>query len=192
MVALQVIAGFARLGKFIRLVPQPVMLGFINGLALVIGVAQLETFHDPTGGWLHGPALIATGALTALTMAVLWAWEQLDNPVPAPLVAVVVTSAVAILAKLPVVTLGNVAKISGHLPQPHVPQVPPTLESAMIILPVAASVAAVGLIEALLAQQLLDELSDSRTQTHVECVGQGLANVRSCHCSHVRFQTCNH
>ena len=171
-------AGIARLGKFIRLVPRPVMLGFINGLALVTGAAQLETFRSSAGSWLTGASFHATLALTAFTMLAIWGWERLRVPVPGPLVGVIAATAISWLGKLQVVTLGDLANIAGQLPKPHMPQVPLTPQAAAIVLPAAASLAAVGLVEALLAQQVMDELTESRTYTHVECISQGVANVR--------------
>jgi SulP family sulfate permease len=181
---MQLIAGFARLGKFIRLVPQPVMLGFINGLALVVAVSQLHNFKTTSGAWLAGPDMVLMVTLTALTMAIIAIWERLESPiiaeVPAPLVSIIIVSCIATFFNLQVTTVGSLATISGHLPSLALPQVPMTLETLHIIAPYALSVAAVGLIQALLVQQLMDELTDARTPTHIECFGQGIAQVGAC------------
>jgi sulfate permease, SulP family len=180
---MQLLAGFARLGKFIRLVPQPVMLGFINGLALVVAVSQLHNFKDASGGWLAGQDLVLMVALTALTMGIIAVWERIELPVteavPAPLISIIAVSCVTAFCNLHVTTVGSLATISGQLPTLALPQVPFTLETLNIIFPYAISVAAVGLIQALLVQQLIDDLTDARTSTHIECFGQGVAQVLS-------------
>jgi sulfate permease, SulP family len=168
-----------RLGKFIRLVPQPVMLGFINGLALVIAVAQLENFRAASGAWLAAPEMTIMLSLTALTMAIIAIWERVSKSIPAALVSIVVVSGVVSLTGILTPTVGDLATLSGTLPSLHLPQVPLTWSSFTTILPFSLSVAAVGLIEALLVQQLVDELTETRTQTHVECIGQGIAQVHT-------------
>ncbi|PYE85006.1 SulP family inorganic anion transporter [Pseudoroseicyclus aestuarii] len=175
---IQVLAGVFRLGKFIRLVPHPVMLGFVNGLAIVIGLAQLEQFHDPAGeGWLSGLPLILMLALTALTMLIIWGTPKVTKAIPAPLAGILVTALIVIALGLPVPRVGDLADISGGLPQLHIPMVPFTLETLWIILPYSVILAAIGLLESLLTLNLVGEITGKRGGASQECVAQGLANL---------------
>ena len=175
---LQVAAGVARFGKFIRLVPQPVMLGFVNGLAIVIGTAQLAQFKTATGAWLSGTPLYTMLGLTAATMVIIRLWPRVTKAIPAPLTAIaLVTAATQALGIESARTVGDLASLAGGLPALHLPQVPLSLETLALLLPFSASVAAVGLIETLLTQQLVDEMTERKTETHVECVSQGVAQV---------------
>ena len=171
----QVIAGVLRLGKFIRLVPQPVMLGFVNGLAIVIGKSQLEHFHG-----LSGAALGVTVGLTAVTMALIKLIPKyVTKKVPSPLMAIASLTALTQVfsAQLDVKTIGDISSVAGSLPQFSIPNVPVSLETLLVIAPYAISVAAVGLIETLLTQQLVDDIVEERTATHTECIAQGLGNI---------------
>ena len=176
---LQGLAGWARLGKFIRLVPRPAMLGFVNGLGLVIGLAQFEQFKTHSGAWIVGLPLATMVGLTALTMALVWAWPKfVTKKVPAPLASIaIVTALVKFVPGLNTRTLGDIASLKGGLPGFSVPDVPLTLETLGLLFPVAAGIAAVGLIETLLTQQLVDEVTGVRSETHIECVSQGAANL---------------
>ena len=176
---MQLGAAWAQLGKFIRLVPQPVMLGFINGLALMVAHSQLESFKSEMGDWLPQPELTVMCILTAITMAIIFTWERVGKAVPAPLMAVCILTGIVSFTGVSTGTVGDLAEISGGLPTFHLPQVPLTFGAAQAVVPVALSLASVGLIQTLLTQQLVDELIDTRTQTNVECRGQGIANVRS-------------
>lgn len=176
---LQVLAGVFRLGKFIRLVPQPVMYGFVNGLAIVIFMAQLAQFKTFDGAWLGGSALWTMLGLTALTMAIIWGLPKLTRKVPASLVAILVVAALVIGLGMNTRSVGNISPISGAFPPFHIPLVPFTWESLMIILPYAAIVAAVGLIESLLTLNLIDEITGTRGRGNKECVAQGTANMLS-------------
>ena len=160
--ALQCAAGALRLGRFIRLVPQPVMMGFVNGLAIVIGLSQLEQFRGPTGAWMTGAPLATMAALTAATMAVIRLWPQRRLGVPGPLAAITIVTAAVQALGISTSTVGGMASIGGSLPSPHLPAVPPDLTTLSIILPTACSVAAVGLIETLLTQQLVDAVRAPR------------------------------
>ena len=185
---LQLIAGIMHWGRFIRLVPHPVMLGFVNGLAIVIFLAQMGQFkvpgsaeatgHGLSGGtWLGGWPLVMMLGLVALTMAVIWVMPRLTRVIPAPLAGIAVVAAVVILAGLDVPRVGDLASIKGGLPQFHIPMVPLTLETFQIILPYAVILAAIGLIESLLTLNLVGEITGQRGGASRECLAQGGANV---------------
>jgi SulP family sulfate permease len=188
--ALQIAAGVLRLGKFIRLVPYPVMLGFVNGLAIVIFLAQLKQFEIPTGDggmtWLAGTGLGIMLGLTGLTMLIIHFLPKLTVAVPASLVAIVTVSALVIGLDLDTRTVQDVlrdmtgdpaATIAGDLPSFAIPAVPLTWETLEIILPYSLVLAAVGLIESLLTLNLIDELTETRGRGNKECIGQGTANA---------------
>lgn len=196
---IQILAGIFHLGKFIRLVPHPVMLGFVNGLAIVIGLAQLGQFKSSTaniqdagegshsaidvifnGGWMQGPELNMMIGLTVLTMAIMWIFPKLPKIgklLPAPLVAILSVSVLVIGLNLDTKTVGDMASVAGGLPTFHIPMVPFTMETLIIILPLAITLSAIGLIESLLTLTLIDELTETRGRTSQECIGQGLANT---------------
>ncbi|WP_235913252.1 SulP family inorganic anion transporter [Oceanomicrobium pacificus] len=178
---LQLLAGIFRLGKFIRMVPQPVMLGFVNGLAIVIGLAQLEQFKvtDASGHevWMTGPMLWGMLALVAATMALIWLVPKLTRLVPAPLAAIGIVTALVILFDIPVPRVGDMASVSGGLPEFAIPMVPLNLETLSIIFPYAVILAAIGLIESLLTLNLVGELTNKRGGASQECLAQGAANV---------------
>ncbi len=197
---LQILAGIFHLGKFIRLVPHPVMLGFVNGLAIVIFLAQLQQFktseHAQTslhkgdhtgghstldvlfnGGWMHGNELFTMVGLTALTMAIIWGLPKLTKAVPSALVSILVVSGLVIGFNIETQTVGDMANITGGLPDFHVPQVPLTFETLQIIFPYALILAAIGLIESLLTMTLIDEMTQTRGLASRECKGQGMANI---------------
>jgi SulP family sulfate permease len=177
MGAIQVAVGLLRWGKFIRLVPHPVMLGFVNGLAIVIFLAQLTQFRDADGAWLPPADIALMLALVALTMGVIWGLPRLTNAIPAPLAGIGVTAALVIGLGLPTPTVGDLASISGGLPTFHVPMVPLTLETLQIILPYALILAAIGLIESLLTLNLVGEITGQRGGASQECIAQGAANT---------------
>jgi SulP family sulfate permease len=178
---LQVTAGIFRLGKFIRMVPHPVMLGFVNGLAIVIFLAQLEQFKvsDGAGGhvWMSGITLVITLALVAGTMALIWATPKLTKLVPAPLAAIGIVAVLVIALDIPVPRVGDLASVKGGLPQFHIPMVPLTFETLQIIFPYALVLAAVGLIESLLTLNLVSEITGSRGKAGKEVYAQGAANI---------------
>lgn len=180
---IQVGVGLLRLGKFIRLVPQSVVYGFVNGLAIIIFMAQLEQFkvRDAAGAehWLTGSALLLMGGLVALTMAIVYFLPKLTKAVPASLVAIIVVSALVILGGLHTKSVGDIASIAGGLPTPHLPQVPLTWHTLAVVLPYAIIMALVGLTESLLTLTVVDEVTDSRGRSNQDCVAQGLANVAS-------------
>ena len=143
-------------GKFIRLVPHPVMLGFVNGLAIVIFLAQLGQFQVPgtaegggghgmaSGEWLSGSPLYLMLALTAVTMAIIWVWPKVTNIIPAPLAGIGIVAAIVIGLGLDVPLVGDLASIEGGFPSFHIPAVPLTLETLYIIAPYAFILAAIG------------------------------------------------
>ncbi len=177
MGVLQITFGLFKLGKFIRLVPHPVFLGFVNGLAMVIFLAQLGHFKTPEGAWIENNALLIMGGLILLTMAIIHYLPKLTTALPSTLVAIVVGSSVAIMFNLDTKTVGDMASISGNLPSFAIPQVPLTLETLSIILPYSIVFALIGLIESLLTLNLVDELTETTGQPNRESIGQGVANT---------------
>ncbi len=178
---LQVIAGIFRLGKFMRMVPHPVMLGFVNGLAIVIFLAQLEQFRvsDGAGGhvWMSGTTLAITLALVGATMALIWATPKVTRLVPAPLAAIGIVAALVITFDIPVPRVGDLASVKGGLPQFHIPMVPLTFETLQVIFPYAIILAAIGLIESLLTLNLVSEITGNRGRAGKEVYAQGAANI---------------
>ena len=191
MGALQILAGIFRLGKFIRLVPHPVMLGFVNGLAIVIFLAQLTQFqtmpapigehHGPFsmlhGTWMTGMPLYLMMGLVALTMGLIWLTPKVTNFIPAPLAGIGIVAAIVIIFGLDVPRVGDMSSIQGGLPPLHIPDVPLNLETFKIILPYAVILAAIGLIESLLTLNLIGEIKGERGGASQECVAQGVANT---------------
>ncbi|WP_308918276.1 SulP family inorganic anion transporter [Jannaschia sp. LMIT008] len=174
---MQIVFGVMRWGKFIRLVPHPVMLGFVNGLAIVIFLAQLTQFRDADGGWLPLDGIVLMLALVALTMAVIWGLPKLTNVVPAPLAGIAITAALVLGFGIDTPTVGDMASIAGGLPAFHVPMVPLTWDTFQIILPYALILAAIGLIESLLTLNLVGEITGQRGGASQECIAQGAANT---------------
>ncbi len=178
---IQIVVGVFKLGTLIRMVPFPVMLGFVNGLAIIIFLAQLESFKiEGEGGvktWLPLIDLAIMLGLVALTMLVIYALPKLTKRFPSALAGIVVVSALVILADINTPTVGDLSSIAGNLPVFAVPDVPFSFETAKIILPFAFILAGVGLIESLLTLSLIDGLTDTTGQKNRECVAQGVANV---------------
>ena len=186
---IQILIGLFKLGKFIRLVPHPVFLGFVNGLALVILIAQLEQFKlkDSTGKvltdaagntlWVSGDALWIMFALIALTMAIIHFLPKLTKAIPSTLVAIVAGTVIVYFSGLDISSVGDMASIKGDLPTFHIPEIPFSFETFKIVLPYAVIMALVGLIESLLTLNLIDELTETRGQPNRECIGQGVANT---------------
>ena len=187
----QILAGVFRLGKFIRMVPYPVMLGFVNGLAIVIFIAQLGQFKvaDTNGvlQWLQGEALYTMLGLVVLTMAIIHWLPKLTQVIPSTLAAILVVTAIVVFADIDVarnvkdvlVDMSNNpnASIAGGLPAFHIPMVALNVDTLRIIVPYALILAAIGLIESLLTLTLIDEITETRGRGNKECVGQGVANV---------------
>lgn len=199
MGALQIFAGVMQWGKFIRLVPHPVMLGFVNGLAIVIFLAQMgqfkvpgtmvDTGHGMGGGeWLSGMPLFMMLTLVVCTMAIIWVMPRITKLIPAPLAGIGIVAAVVIGFGLDVPRVGDLASISGGFPLPHNPfgeglglygtaLAPFTLETLYIILPYAVILAAIGLIESLLTLNLVGDMTNTRGGASQECIAQGVANT---------------
>lgn len=179
--AIQVLAGVLKLGKFIRLVPHPVMFGFVNGLAIVIFMSQLDQFKIANASgvlqFMNGGPLMFMIGLVLLTMLIIWGLPKITKAVPSSLMAIIVVSAIVIGFNLDTKTVGDIASIKGGFPPFHIPQVPFTWESIIIISPYALIVAAVGLVESLLTLNLIDEITETRGRSNKECVAQGAANV---------------
>jgi SulP family sulfate permease len=178
---LQIVFGLCKLGKFIRMVPHPVMLGFVNGLAIVIFLAQFGHFKvaaaDGTLSWMQGPALYTMAGLIVLTMAIIYLLPRLTKIIPSTLAAIVVVSLLVIFGNVETKTVGDLASIKGGLPEFHLPGVPLNWETLQIIFPYSLILAAIGLIESLLTLNLIDEMTKTRGKPNRECVGQGVANV---------------
>ncbi len=185
---IQIVVGVMRWGKFIRLVPHPVMLGFVNGLAIVIFLAQLGQFQVPgsaesaghgmaNGQWLSGAPLYLMLALVALTMVIIWVMPKITNAIPAPLAGIGIVAAIVIGFGLDVPLVGDLANIEGGLPAFHIPMVPLTWATLEIILPYALILAAIGLIESLLTLNLVGEMTGKRGGASQECLAQGAANT---------------
>ena len=193
MGVIQISAGVMKLGKFIRMVPHPVMLGFVNGLAIVIFLAQLNQFGTPgEAGWLEGTFMQGTiidvawlegqqlymlVGLVALTMLIIQFLPRLTKAIPSSLAAIVVVSLLVYGLQLDTRVVGDIASIKGGLPSFHIPGVPLSLETLMIILPYSIILAAIGLIESLLTLRLVDEITETRGRGNKECIGQGVANT---------------
>lgn len=181
---LQITAGFLRLGKFIRLVPQPVMFGFVNGLAIIIFMAQFPNFYQKESGeLLSGLSLYTMLGLTLLTMLIIWGLPKITKAVPSSLVAILVVSAIVLGFGVDTLTVADTMKegetIKGGFPSLSIPQVPFTLKTFKIVFPYAAIVAGVGLIESLLTLNIIDEITETRGSGNKECVAQGTANILS-------------
>ncbi|KZN43004.1 SulP family inorganic anion transporter [Pseudoalteromonas luteoviolacea] len=187
---LQILAGIFKLGKFIRMVPHPVMLGFVNGLAIVIFLAQLDQFkvmgESGTLQWMQGSALYIMVGLVALTMGIIHLLPKLTTAIPSSLAAILVVSGIVIgldldarnvLDYLKDMSGNSDATIAGGFPVFHIPEVPWNLETFKIIFPYALILAAIGLIESLLTLTLIDEITETRGNSNRECVGQGAANI---------------
>lgn len=177
---IQVIVGILKLGKFIRLVPQPVIYGFVNGLAIVIAMAQFPQFkiETPQGlEWLTGSALALMAGLVILTMLIIHYLPKLTKSVPSSLAALVIGTLLVIFFGLDTKTVGDLASIKGGLPSFYLPQVPLNLETLKIIFPYSLILAGIGLIESLLTLTLIDEITETRGRGNKECIAQGAANV---------------
>lgn len=184
---IQMLFGVLRLGKFIRLVPHPVMLGFVNGLAIVIFLAQIGQFKipDPQDGtivWMQGTLLWTMIGLIVLTMAIIHLLPKYTKAIPAPLAGILVVSTLVIVFGLPARTVGDIASIAGGFPDFHIPMIPisslsEVIDTLVIIFPYSLAFAAIGLTESLLTLTVIDEMTETRGHGNKECVGQGVANV---------------
>jgi len=176
---LQVTAGVLRLGKLMRLVPHPVIFGFVNGLAIIIFMSQLAQFKDNNGDWLTGSSLTIFLGLVVLTMLIIWGLPKLTKVIPSSLMAILTISGIVIGFGIDTKTVGDIASIQGGFPPFHIPNVPFNLETLVLIFPYAAIVAGVGLIESLLTLNIVDEITETRGRGNKEAVAQGAANILS-------------
>ena len=176
----QIVVGVFKLGRFVRLIPQPVMYGFLNGLAVVIFMSQIEQFKSTTNGitsWLSGTPFYTMAGLTLITVLVVYFFPKLTKIIPASLVAILVTFLLVIGFNIDTKTVGDIASIKGELPSFHIPSVPFTLETLKIILPYSIIMGSVGLIETLLTLTLVDEVTETKGTSNKECLAQGAANI---------------
>ncbi len=176
---IQMTAGFLRLGKLIRLVPHPVIFGFVNGLAIIIFMSQLVQFKDASGHWLSGSPLYILLGLVLLTMAIIYGLPKLTKAIPASLASILVVFGIVALFGIETKTVGDMASIQGGFPPFHIPNIPFTWETLTVIFPYAAIVAGVGLIESLLTLNIVDEITETRGRGNKEAVAQGVANILS-------------
>ena len=181
---IQILAGLMRLGKFIRLVPHHVMFGFVNGLAIIIFMAQFPNFYDKaTGNVMQGMPMAIMLGLTILTMGIIWGLPKLTKAIPSSLVAIVFVSAIVLGFDISTLTVADIMlageSIKGGFPPISIPNIPINWVSFKIIFPYAAIVAGVGLIESLLTLNIIDEITGTRGRGNKECVAQGTANILS-------------
>ena len=178
---IQLIAGIFKLGKFIRMVPQPVMLGFVNGLAIVIGLSQLSQFKVTNASgesvWMSGDPLLYSLGFVVVTMLVIWLLPKITKAIPATLVSILVVTGIVIGFDIPIPRVGDLASVKGGLPDFSIPNVPFNFETLKIILPYSIILAAIGLIESLLTLNLVGEITNKRGGASKECLAQGLANT---------------
>ena len=162
-----------------RLVPHPVIFGFVNGLAIIIFMSQLEQFKDANGNWLTGESLYLVLGLVLLTMLIIWGLPKLTKVIPASLVAILVVFGIVVAFGFETKTVGDIASIKGGFPPFHIPDIEHTWETFMLVLPYSAIVAGVGLIESLLTLNIIDEITETRGKSNKEAVAQGLGNIFS-------------
>lgn len=178
---IQMLCGALKLGRFVRLIPQPVMFGFVNGLAIVIFQAQFPMFTEsptvPGSDWLTGGAMALMAGLVLVTMAISFFLPKFTTQVPASLVGIIVVSLVVIGLSLDTLVVGDMSSIGGGLPSLVSFNIPLNWDTLTFIAPFSFILAAVGLIESLMTLTLIDELTETRGQSNRECFGQGLANV---------------
>jgi len=187
--AMQILGGFMRLGKFVRLIPHPVMMGFVNGLAIVIFISQLGMFKKSVNGvssWLQGMEMLTMCGLVVLTMAIMYFLPKLTTKIPSALAAIAIVAAVTIIGNLDVSTVGSFIRdgggtgLNGGLPsfQGQLFAMTDTIGSHWgLIFSTAVLLAAVGLIESLMTLNLVDELTDTRGSGNRECIAQGFGNI---------------
>jgi SulP family sulfate permease len=176
---IQIIAGLLRLGKLIRLVPHPVIFGFVNGLAIIILMSQFDQFKNDNGTWLSGMPLYAFSGLVFMTMAIIWFLPKLTKVVPASLTAIVVIFGLVSFFNLDTKTVGDIASIKGTFPPFHIPVISISFQTLLLILPYSLIVAGVGLIESLLTLNIVDEITGTRGRGNKEALAQGAANIIS-------------
>lgn len=176
---IQISAGFLKLGKLMRLVPHPVIFGFVNGLAVIIFMSQLDQFKSPTGDWMTGTSLYILLGLVLLTMFIIWGLPKISKAIPASLISILVIFGIVVVFNIDTKTVGDIASIKGGFPPFHIPAIPFTMETLKLIFPYALIMAGVGLIESLLTLNIIDEITETRGRGNKEAVAQGVANILS-------------
>ena len=188
---IQILAGVFKLGKFVRLIPHPVMMGFVNGLAIVIFLSQLGMFKTTVGGekiWLEGENLYMMIGLVGLTILIMWGLPKIKatKKLPEALIAIITVAGIVIFSNLDVATVGSFIRdgggegLKGSFPVPVLEtfsKIPMNLDTFWFILPYAGILAAIGLIESLMTLNLVDDLTETRGNSNRECIAQGSANV---------------
>lgn len=177
---IQMMVGGFKLGKFVQLIPQPVMYGFLNGLAVIIFMSQIEQFKiqtNKTWSWLEGIPLYTMVLLTALTIAIVYFFPKITKAIPASLVAIIIVLSIVYFGEIETKKVLDIAEISGSLPSFHIPMVPFSWETIQIIVPYALMVASVGLVESLLTLNMVDEITNTKGNTNKEAIAQGAANI---------------
>lgn len=180
---IQMIVGFLKLGKLIRLVPHPVIFGFVNGLAIIIFMSQLSQFTtnstDPNAPWMQGAQLYTFIGLVLVAMLIIWGLPKITKVIPSALVSILVVFGIVSLLGIDTKTVGDIASIEGGFPPFGLPSIPFTWDTLVLIFPYAAIVAGVGLIESLLTLNIIDEITETRGRGNKEAVAQGTANILS-------------
>jgi SulP family sulfate permease len=176
---IQILFGLLRLGKFIRLVPHPVIFGFVNGLAIIIFMSQLAQFKDDSGNWLEGSALYLLLGLVALTMLIIHFLPKLTKVVPSSLAAILIIFGLVTFFNLDTRTVGDIASIKGGFLPFHIPAIDWSFDSLKLIAPYSLIIAGVGLIESLLTLNIVDEITETRGSANKEALAQGVANTLS-------------
>lgn len=178
---IQILVGVLKLGKFIRIIPHPVMLGFVNGLAIVIFLAQLNQFKvkGADGGleWMPTSQLFIMLGLVVLTMLIMYFLPKLTKAIPSALFAIIVVAVLVNVLHIDTKFVGDIASVGGGLPQFSIPNIPLSFHTLEVIFPYAVIFAAIGLIESLMTLTLIDEITDTRGRGNKECMGQGFANI---------------
>ena len=177
---IQILIGLFKLGKFIRLVPHPVMFGFVNGLAIVIFMSQIKQFKTIVNGevaWLTGTPLLIMAGLVVLTIAIVVFLPKFTKAVPSSLVAIIVVFVLVYFLGIDTKTVKDIASVSGGFPPFHIPNIPISFETLKIIAPYSMVMAAVGLTEGLLTLNLVDEITETKGNGNRECIAQGSSNM---------------
>ncbi|MEH6406564.1 MAG: SulP family inorganic anion transporter [Leeuwenhoekiella sp.] len=177
---IQLLIGLFKLGKFIRLVPHPVMFGFVNGLAIIIFMSQLEQFKTVLNGdtvWLSGSPLLIMAGLVLLTIAIVVLLPKVTKAVPSSLVAIIVVFVLVYFLGIETKTVKDIASVSGGFPPFHLPNIPINWETLKLIAPYSMIMAAVGLTEGLLTLSLVDEITETKGNGNRECIAQGGSNI---------------
>ncbi len=177
---LQLLVGIFKLGKFVRLIPQPVMYGFLNGLAIIIFMAQVAQFkivQNGVSGWMNGSMLYIMAGLTLLTIAIVLIFPKITKAVPSSLVAIIIVSVLAYFLNIDTKKVVDIASVSGSLPSFHIPAIPFNTETLKIIFPYSLIMAGVGLVESLLTLNMVDEITRTKGESNREAMAQGTANI---------------